>query len=69
MGVGFNEGEKTFLGFLTNFKTKSYRDRLHDNEERMAVLCYFQSEDGEMIKCLFPYKPYFYVGFAEGAEK
>jgi hypothetical protein len=65
----YNEGERTILGFLTNFKTKSYRDKLHDNEDRMAVLCFFQSEDGELVKCLLPYKPYFYVGFEEGMEK
>jgi DNA polymerase epsilon subunit 1 len=69
VGVAFNEGTRSILGFLTNFKTKSYRDKLHDNEERMAVLCFFQSEDGELVKCLLPYRPYFYVGFAEGAEK
>ena len=31
VGIKFNEGVKQFAGFLTNFKTKSYKDRLHDN--------------------------------------
>jgi hypothetical protein len=35
----------------------------------MAVLCFFQSEDGELVKCMLPYRPYFYVGFEEGMEK
>lgn len=69
IGIKFNQGNKNFLGFLTNFKTRSFRDRLHDNEERMAVLCFFQSEEGELIKCMIPYKPYFYVAFEKGMEK
>jgi len=69
VGVKFNEGEKTFLGFLTNFKTKSFRDKQNDNEDRMAVLCFFQSEEGELIKCMIPYRPYFYIGFEKGMEK
>ena len=35
----------------------------------MAVLCFFRSEDGELIKCLLPYQPYFYVAFQDGMEK
>lgn len=69
MGIAFNEGRRSILGFLTNFKTRSYKDKFHDNEERMAVLCFFQSEDGELVKCMLPYRPYFYVGFEEGMEK
>jgi hypothetical protein len=69
VGITFHEGSRAFTGFLCNFKTKSYKDKLHDNEERMAVLCYFLSEDGELIKCLLPHRPYFYVGFEEGMDK
>lgn len=32
IGIKFNEGDLNFLGFLTNFKTRSFRDRLNDNE-------------------------------------
>jgi DNA polymerase epsilon subunit 1 len=35
----------------------------------MAVLCFFQSEDGELIKCMIPYKPYFYISFEAGCDK
>lgn len=43
VNIKFNEGCHQFTGFLTNFKTKSFKDRAHDNEDRMAVLCFFQS--------------------------
>lgn len=35
----------------------------------MAVLCFFQSEEGELIKCMIPYLPYFYVSFEPGSER
>ncbi len=69
VGIKFNEGQKEFLGFLTNFKTRSYKDKLNDNEDRMAALCFFQSDEEELIKCMIPYLPYFYVGFETGSER
>lgn len=35
----------------------------------MAVLCFFQSDEGELVKCMIPYRPYFFVGFEKGMEK
>jgi hypothetical protein len=35
----------------------------------MAVLCFFQSEEGELVKCMIPYSPYFLVAFEPGTEK
>jgi len=46
IGIQFTEGKSTLTAFLTNFKTKSFKDKHRDNEERMAVLCYWQSEEG-----------------------
>ena len=48
--------------FLTNFKTRTYID-MEEAEERMALLCYFQDDCGQVFKCYYAFNPYFYVGF------
>lgn len=46
---------------------KTYID-IEESEERMALLCYFQDEMGDVFKAYYPYSPYFYVGFEHGTE-
>jgi hypothetical protein len=29
----------------------------------MALMCYFQDEEGQLFKCYYAFNPYFYVGF------
>lgn len=59
IGIAFEEGPVTKIGYLANIKTTSYVDQ--NGGELSALLCFFIDTQGQWFKCMFKYEPYFYL--------
>jgi hypothetical protein len=59
IGLCFEEGPVTKIGYLANMKTTSYLDI--NGSELSALLLFFIQPDGQWFKCMYQYEPYFYI--------
>ncbi len=59
IGLTFQEGTVSKVGYLSNIKTSSFVDQ--NGGEMSALLLYFVEPNGKWFKCYYQYEPYFYL--------
>lgn len=67
VGIVYEEGITTKVGYLSNIKTTSFQDQ--NGGDLSAVLLYFIEPNGNWFKCLYQYEPYFYLQCAPEVVK
>lgn len=57
--VEWNRTNKDITGWVANIKVISYFDE--SEKEYTALLIYLLTTQGDWVKCMYEYMPYFYV--------